>query len=351
MSLYKQGRFWYYDFEYHGKRYKESTEETSKILARDKETDKLKELRAGKAAVVDITFKDLGDKYLKIHAANKRGKHFFEYSVRVLNRDFGEKLLSEITPADVDGYMAQRRAAVATATANRTLSVLKHMLKTAIRWHHLDVSPAADVKLEREPKARERFLTDTEATTLLEKSPKWLRPLVLTALHTGARQGELLALTWEDVDLDRARLTFRQTKNGEPRTIKASTTVVETLTAIKPRFGGGIVFHNEGGDPMHRDGVTWSFRRALRLAEIQDFRFHDLRHSAASFMVQAGIPLNTVREILGHKSLAMTLRYAHLAPDHQQDAMKAMDALTFSGSREFPHKSETEARRIARPAQ
>ena len=155
--------------------------------------------------------------------------------------------------------------------------------------------------------------------------PEWLRAVVVAAIHTGARQGELLALTWDDVDLDRGQVEFRMTKNGESRVVRLSETVRALLRELPSRFHGGHVFRNHGGKPIHRDGLTWSFRRAVRLACLQGFRFHDLRHSAASFLVQAGVSLNTVREILGHRSLAMTLRYAHLAPDHQAEAMAAMD--------------------------
>lgn len=331
MALYKVGRIWYYDFEFNGHRYKSSTRTAKKTLAQKVEDGKRRELIEGKRPIEDLLFEDLAGKYLRIHAANKRGKSFYEHNVKVLRRTFDGRLLSEITAGDVDAFMAKRRAAVRVATANRSLTVLKHMLKLAVRWGNLAASPAAEVKLEREPRGRERFLDREEAARLLAECPSWVRAIVLAALHTGARQGELLALCWEDVDLDRGLLTFRETKNGEPRTVKASETlraVLKGLRGSKERFAGGKVFRNHGGEPIHRDGLTWSFRRAVRLAKLDGFRFHDLRHSAASFMVQAGVPLNTVREVLGHRSLGMTLRYAHLAPTHQAEAVAALDRIS-----------------------
>jgi integrase len=197
-----------------------------------------------------------------------------------------------------------------------------------VRWNNIDRSPAADLRLEREPAHRERFLTADEAGELLAVCTPWLRLVVLAALHTGGRRGELLALEWEDVDLDRRRATFRETKNGEPRTIALTETLVAALKQVRPKFNAaGRVFLNHGGEQIHPDGLTWSFRLAARKAGLVGFRFHDLRHSAASFMVQAGVPLNTVRDVLGHKSLTMTLRYAHLAPAHQADAVRALDAV------------------------
>ena len=340
MALYKRGRFWHYDFQFRGQRYKKSTKQTKKTLAVEAEGKRLRELREGAAigtTIEDITFEELAAKYLKRHAGitkqkpkaegRKKGAGFYLYTVRVLERYFEKTLLSRIGAGEVDEFMALRKREVSGKTANRSLAVLKHMFKLAVRWGYLAASPAADVKLEREGKGRERFLTQDEARALLAECPDWLRPLVVTALHTGARRGELLGLTWGDVDLPRGLVSFRETKNGEPRTIRMSETVKETLKALPRGVPQVPVFRNKGGAPMHPDGVTWSFRRAVRLAKLADPppRFHDLRHTCASWLVQAGIPLNTVREILGHKSLAMTLRYAHLAPAHQAEATAVMD--------------------------
>lgn len=240
MSLYKDGKYWYYDFQYRGERYKVSTRETSKIRAKLVEATRLRELKDGVSTppVQDITFHTLSRKYLDLHAANKRGKKFYHYTIRVLNREFGDPPLSRIGPAEVDAFMAKRRAEVATATANRSLVVLKHMFKLAVRWNHLSTNPAADLKPEREPTGREFFLTEEEAAQLLRNTPEWLRPLLITALHTGARQGELLALRWRDVDFKRTLLTFPETKNNEVRKVKMSATVRDLLHTLPSRVQG-----------------------------------------------------------------------------------------------------------------
>jgi integrase len=330
MGLHKRGKYWHYDFWYNGQRYKASTKQTSKTAAAEVEVGVRRGLR--ERAVHDITFERLAKKYLRLHAKNKRSKTFYEYTVKVLRRYFGEILLSRIDPAEVDAFMAGRRAEVKASTANRSLTVLKHMLTLAVRWGHLSTNPAAGVKREREPKGRERYLTEGEASRLVAACTPWLRAVVVVALHTGARQGELLGLTWDAVDLDRGLLEFRRTKNGEARTVRLSEAARATLRELPSRFKGGAVFRNHGGEPIHRDGLTWSFRRAVKRAGLAGFRFHDLRHSAASFWVQAGVPLNTVREILGHRSLTMTLRYAHLAPGHQAAATAVMDGLAVEGA-------------------
>jgi integrase len=152
---------------------------------------------------------------------------------------------------------------------------------------------------------------------------------VTLALNTAARQGELLALTWGDIDMKRKRITFRQTKNGEPRTIPMNRTARATLMTLdRGTPSRPEIFRNAAGQRLLKSGITWAWAKAIAKADLPGFRFHDLRHSAASFMVQAGVPLNTVRDVLGHKSIAMTLRYAHLAPEHHQDAL---DAATSGG--------------------
>ena len=326
MGLYRIGKYWHYDFRYKGKRYKASTKQTSKTAAAEVEVAVRRGIREG--GVQDITFEQLAKKYLKLHAKNKRGKAFFEHTVAVLRREFDKTMLSAIGAREVDAFMATRRVTVATATANRSLAVLKHMFKLAIRWGHLGRNPAADLRPEREKNRREFFLDEEQAVRLLAEVPGWLRPLVLAALHTGARRGELLGLHWGDVNLERSEVTFRATKNGEPRTVRLSATLREALRETPSRFRGGSVFRNAAGEPLMPKGISWAFERAVERAKLDGFRFHDLRHSAASFMVQGGIPLNTVRDILGHKSLEMTLRYAHLAPDHQADAVAVMDQLS-----------------------
>jgi integrase len=143
------------------------------------------------------------------------------------------------------------------------------------------------------------------------------------------------------VDLERKLIRFIDTKNGEDRSIKIDSTLVEILKGLPSREKGrfrpdGEVFRGKGGEPIHRDGVTWPYRRALKKAGLERVRFHDLRHTAASWWVQAGVPLNTVRERLGHKSLAMTVRYAHLAPDHQDDCNAAVGAALSVGMGAHP---------------
>jgi integrase len=337
VSLYRVGEIWHYDFIHKGRRYKASTHETKKTRAAEVEQARKAEVRGRVREVRDIPFslpednqdrnrKGLCEEYLKLHAATKRAPSFYEHTLRVLKRYFKQRMLSEIAPADVDAFMAERRASVATATANRSAVVLKHMLRLAVRWGYLRESPAADVRLVREPRGREVFLAHEDARALLAACPAWLYPVVLTALYTGGRLSELTGLEWEHVDLDRKLVRFCDTKNGEDRTVPIGATLADVLKALPSRFEGGRVFHGKGGKNCTKPGVGSAYNRTVKRAKLPKVRFHDLRHTAASWWVQAGIPLNTVRERLGHKSLSMTIRYAHLAPNHQDECNAAVDA-------------------------
>lgn len=144
---------------------------------------------------------------------------------------------------------------------------------------------------------------------------------VLGALQTGARRGELAALTWADVDMKARALTFRYTKNGHARTVPMTDTLREALAALpRPLSPGATVF------PVREPAVlTRSFARLVRDLELQDLRFHDLRHDAASALTTAGVAQRAVMEILGHRDPRMTMRYQHLSPGHLRDAMRAFD--------------------------
>ena len=166
---------------------------------------------------------------------------------------------------------------------------------------------------------------------LLAECSAWLRPIVTVALHTGMRRGELLGLTWRDVDFHVGCIVLdpEGTKSGHGRKIPMNRTVCSLLEELRvqtPVRGlDAPVFRGpDGGEPNMT--LRREFGRVRRKVGLAGFRFHDLRHSHASFLVQAGVPLNTVRDLLGHRSLAMTLRYAHLSPDARQDAVALLDS-------------------------
>ena len=169
----------------------------------------------------------------------------------------------------------------------------------------------------KEPKGRIRFLSDDERTALLTECKKTpvLYELVVLALTTGARASEMLNLQWSDIDFQRGVATPRNTKNGETRLIAVSGHAMDLL---KPRRGIGMVFPSNTGKAVYE--YSKPFKKAVDAAGIEDFRFHDLRHTAASYLAQAGKSLLEIMETLGHKSVAMASRYAHLTTKTVEDS-------------------------------
>lgn len=211
------------------------------------------------------------------------------------------------------------------ATVNRLLATLKHMFSKAVDWEMVEEEvqkKVRKVKLEKEQNGRLRYLTIDECHALLNQCPEHLKPIVVTALNTGMRRGEILNLKWEQVDLTHGFILLSVTKNGERREIPINDTLASTLRTLKSRFAAGYVFTAQTGKPFK--DIKTGFVSACRRAGIKDFRFHDLRHTFASHLVMNGVEILTVKELLGHKTLAMTLRYAHLAPSHK---VKAVDIL------------------------
>lgn len=219
------------------------------------------------------------------------------------------------------------------ATVNRYLATLSHALSFAVKERRLiDRNPVADITRKKEARGRTRFLSDGERADLLEACTKsdWapLHALVLLAITTGARRGELLSLRWADVDLKAARALVRDTKNGEQRTLPLAGKALDALRALKLQNSARsqYVFPAPNGrdEPAaHVDGYWYT---ALEAAGIEDFHFHDLRHTTASMLAAQGASLLEIADVLGHKTLAMVKRYSHLVVDHKAKVIERMIA-------------------------
>jgi len=217
----------------------------------------------------------------------------------------------------VEGFIATRLLeGVSRGTINRQRALLSRICGVAVEWGYLASNPVKRVRPFREAPSRMRYLTGEEASRLVAAIRSDVRPLILFLLHTGARRGEALALDWSDVDFVRRLVRLRITKNGDSRTVPISASLLATLNAM-PRKVGRVF-------PFTPFGLRRPWRAALKVASLQDFRLHDLRHCAASFAVQGGVPIQAVAQLLGHRSLQMTLKYAHLAPGHLRGAVEAI---------------------------
>ena len=238
---------------------------------------------------------------------------------RLLDR-FDSLNLSDFKLALLQDYADERMLSVKEATVHRELAVLRAILNKAHREERLaSVPPFPKVRMS---KGRCRWLTVEEEKRLLDGAAKHLRPLLAFAIDTGGRRSELLKLDWRNVDLKRDFVTFTDTKNSEDRSVRLTERALGVLKALGPKKLGPVFTFN--GNPIK--DVKRAFDTARREAGIEDFRFHDLRHTFVSRLVQKGVPIYDVMHLTGHKSMAMVQRYAHLAPGYQDRAIEALNA-------------------------
>jgi len=192
----------------------------------------------------------------------------------------------------------------------------------------------AKVTRMREPRGRVRFLSDDERNRLLkacQDSPNpYLYAVVVLALSTGMRSGEIMGLTWDDVDLNQGRAILHETKNGERRVVSLGGKALELLKvhARIRRLDTALLF--PGKNPAKPMDLRAPWLAALKAAEIEDFRFHDLRHSAASYLAMNGASLAEIAEVLGHKTLQMVKRYSHLSEAHTANVVARMNQAIFT---------------------
>jgi len=212
---------------------------------------------------------------------------------------------------------------VSQGSVIRELGILKHLLNYASASEIIPVNPAASVKPPKAPAGRVRYLQPPELKRLLELCPTWLQPVVALAVTTGMRRGEILGLRWLDVDLAHSTIWLPQTKNGEGRVVHLNQTAKAALESLEHHSGqsNALVF---GFDA---DYTSQTFRKACADAGIVDFRFHDLRHTAASWLRMSGADIHTVAQLLGHKTIAMTARYSHLSPAFLGETIGKLDAV------------------------
>lgn len=233
--------------------------------------------------------------------------------------------IAEIRRADIQRYVTHRSADAAPATVRKELNVLKHLLNLAVEWEVIPMTPAHGVKSPKVPPGRVRYLQPTELRPLVDACPEWLNPIVCLAVTTGMRRGEILGLRWLDVDFVHGRIMLPQTKNGEGRIVylnksaKAAFQLLPVGPETKPTDRPFSVYTPEQ--------VSVGFLRACRKVGVADFHFHDLRHTAASWLRMAGADIHTVALILGHKDLRMAARYQHLSPAFMAEAVGRLDPL------------------------
>jgi integrase len=279
-----------------------------------------KEKFLGTTPITKIKFDKFCEEYMEKYAkVNKRSWSRDQISIAHLNGFFDDKTLNEIATRDVENYKAHRQTFVGNSTINREMACLKCMFNLAVKWGYAKDNPVRGVSFFKENNQRVRFLEPQERKRLLAFCPPHLKPIVIMALNTGLRKSEILNLTWSDIDFERRLIHVRQSKSGESRYIPMNNFLTETLQDVTKRLDSPYIFCDESGKPYK--SVKKSFNNALKKAGIKDFVFHDLRHCYGSYLTMAGVDITTVKELMGHKTITMTLRYSHLSPSHKQAAV------------------------------
>lgn len=300
-----------------GRQKKESTKTTRKTEA---ERLLLKRRQAAMEGIIpdrnkkSVLFSALIKDYL-VSSEHQKAYESKKYRVDLLLKEFGDIPLPAFSIKAEEQYQSKRlKEGKKPVTVNKELATLKHMLAKAVEWSMVSeeaVKGALKVKLLQENNRRLRYLDKAECVTLIDKCAMHLKPMVVTALNTGMRRGEIFGLTWDRVDLTHGFVLLHTTKNGERRELPINATLRAQFVelALGNVDGHRFVFHEKDGKPY--DSVKRSFSKACKDAGITDFHFHDLRHTFASQLVMNGADLTTVKELLGHKDIKMTLRYAH----------------------------------------
>lgn len=302
------------------------------------------------------TFAELIDRYNKDVIPTKPAWAKAQKSQLTWWKDqLGDYVLGDITPARIVEHRDSLINGITVhgkprspATVVRYLSALSHAFTVAVNeWNWLDDNPMRKVKKPKESRGRVRFLSEDahhdgitiegERTLLLKacekSSNKYLYPVVVLALSTGMRRGEIMNLKWKDVDLKTGAVILHETKNGERRRIPLTGKALQLLTNLsKVRDIKTKLLFPSNMDKEKPIDLRKPWINALQNADIADFRFHDLRHSAASYLAMNGASLAEIADVLGHKTLQMVKRYAHLSEAHTASVVERMNKAVFGES-------------------
>jgi integrase len=327
MSLFKRGKTWWIDFTTpSGERVRRSAETEEKSHAQELH-DKLK-AESWRIAKLGEKPKRTWDEaaYRWLTETQHKKTHLEDVSkIRLLQQFFRGRYLDDLT-RDVISKMAEVKCKeTSPATANRLLALVRAILrKAALDWEWIDKPPV--IRLYRLANRRVRYLTPEEANKLLQELPEHLADMAKFSLATGLRKANFTRLEWSQVDIARrvAWIHGDQAKAGKPIHITLNTTAVDLLTKQIGKHPKSVFTYN--GKPVIQVN-TKAWYKALKRAGIDDFRWHDLRHTWASWLTQQGVPLNVIQEMGAWESAEMVRRYAHLAPEQFAEHARVVDGL------------------------
>lgn len=324
MGVFRKNGNWFIDYRLNNGKRKREKVGPSKKLAHNVLQKRKVEVAEGKFLDKDnikrVKMKDFINLFVENYCKpNKSSWKDDKNRLEILCKFFGRDVyIDDIGTYQIEKFIKQKfQEGRKKATINRYLAVLKTMYNKALQWGNVKHTPIKNIKLFKENNERVRFLEKDEMVRLLQACDElgyvYLKRAIITALNTGLRKSELFGLKWSEVDINKKFIFVNRSKNHERRVIPMNEILVKTLINIKEHFTNEYVFSGKG--------IRKRFEKVLRYAIIKNFKWHDLRHTFASYLVMSGVDLVTVKELLGHKSLSMTMRYAHLSQSHKTRAM------------------------------
>ncbi|MCO4782035.1 MAG: site-specific integrase [Candidatus Cloacimonetes bacterium] len=286
------------------------------------------EIESGKFGIFqdEMLVEDLLIKYTLEELPMKKSPTSYLAGFKFFREKIGHLRLKDITVALLhetrQNFIKENK--VSFSTINRYYSYVSHCFTMAVQWEYLEVNPFLKVGKLKEPNGRVRFLSDEERERLLTECKKvdYLYIVVVLALTTGARKTEILSLSWKQIQFDKGFIILEDTKNGERRSLPLCTYAKEVLLDWKEKKVHETLVFN-----MKDCKRSWS--TAVKNAEIEDFRFHDLRHCCASYLAMQGVPILAIADVLGHKTLKMVKRYAHLSNQYKSNLIEDLGIFLF----------------------
>jgi integrase len=288
------------------------------------------------------TVTELIDRYKDDYLPHKaKGGSDQKHQLNWWRDEIGSLTLADLTPdliAELRNKLSKtetrRKKPMSPGSVNRYLAAFSHVLTIAVRelrW--LPDSPMRDVSKMKEPRGRDRYLNEDELKALLKacevSDSPYLHTIVILALSTGMRRGEVQTLKWEAIDLPNGRITLRETKNDEIRVVALTGKAQGLVTELSETKSNQSPYVFASNNPEKPVDIKTSWYTAVERAKLSNFRFHDLRHTAASYLAMNGATLPQIAAVLGHKTYDMVKRYAHLSDDHQASVVEHMNSKMF----------------------
>src|SRR5712692_9200238 len=337
----KRGNRWYFDFMIRRFRYRGAIPEARTKWQAEKAETKIRleayENRYGGSSADQLLSEFIERTYLPWSRANKRSCRDDELNTKVICDFFAGRTFNQISPLVIEKFKKQRRESVtryerqrAPASVNRELATLSRIFSLAIDNGIVETNSCRKVRKLRENNERKRYLTQDEERRLmaaLTARRAHLRPLILLAINTGMRRGELLSLEWRNVDFQRGVIHVTNTKTGRDRDVPMNSEVRSILLELQRQGKDAAFVFRSRKTGVNLTDVKHGFNGACEDAGIDDFRFHDLRHTAGTRLADAGADAFTIAEILGHATLQMTKRYTHATDERKRQAVEALSGL------------------------